>query len=177
MIAPDKKLAKKLNIVAVIISFIVMILVLMMRRVKIDTGIDFSFLPPVHSTFNALAAVCLIMALRAIKKRDAHKHRLYMMIAIVLSILFLTSYVIYHFTMPETTFCKEGPIRLIYFVLLIAHIILAAVILPFILFTFIRAFTAQFSRHAAMGRWVYPLWLFVTISGPVLYLMLRSCYV
>lgn len=176
MISPDKKLARKLNVIAVLISIVVMILVLLMRRVKIDTGIDFSFLPPIHSTFNALAAVFLIMGLRAIKKRDAHKHRLYMVIAIVLSVLFLTSYVVYHFTMPETTFCKEGPIRLVYFVLLIAHIILAAVILPFILFTFIRAFTGQFSRHAAMGRWVYPLWLFVTISGPVLYLMLRSCY-
>src|SRR5690625_7362356 len=95
MISPDKKLARKLNVIAVLISIVVMILVLLMRRVKIDTGIDFSFLPPIHSTFNALAAVFLIMGLRAIKKRDAHKHRLYMVIAIVLSVLFLTSYVVY----------------------------------------------------------------------------------
>lgn len=176
MISRNKPLARKLNIAAVFVSVIVMILVLMMRRVKIDTGIDFSFLPAVHSSFNALAAISLILGIRAIKKRNAHQHRFFMMVAIVLSVLFLTSYVIYHFTMPETLFCKEGVIRIVYFILLITHIILAAVILPFILFTFIRAFTAQFDRHVAMARWVFPLWLYVTVSGPVLYLMLRSCY-
>lgn len=176
MISRNKPLARKMNIGAIFISAIVLILVLLMRRVKIDTGIDFSFLPAVHSSFNALAAVALILGLRAIKKRNAHQHRFFMMVAIILSVLFLTSYVVYHFTMPETLFCKEGVVRIVYFVLLITHIILAAVILPFILFTFIRAFTAQFDRHVSMARWVFPLWLYVTISGPVLFLMLRSCY-
>src|SRR5690625_6768663 len=97
MISPDKKLARKLNVIAVLISIVVMILVLLMRRVKIDTGIDFSFLPPIHSTFNALAAVFLFMVLRAIKKRDAHKHRLYMVISSVFEVVFFYLFVVFYF--------------------------------------------------------------------------------
>ena len=176
MIPQKKELARKLNIGAVIVSVIVFIMVLMMRRIKIDVGIDFSILPAVHATLNSMAAVSLIFGLLAIKRRDAHRHRFWMITAIILSILFLISYVVYHFTMPETPYCHEGISRIIYFILLIAHISLAAVILPFILFTFIRAFTAQFDRHKKLARWVYPLWLFVTISGPLLYFMLKDCY-
>lgn len=172
----NKSLEKRLNIGAVFISIIVFLMVLLMRRVKIETGIDFSFLPPFHATVNGLAALTLIGALIAIKKGNIHRHRQLMITAIFLSVLFLTSYVVYHFTTPETPFCKEGTIRLVYFILLVSHIVLAAVILPFILFTFIRAWTFQFDRHKRMARWVYPLWLFVTISGPILYLMLKDCY-
>ena len=172
----NKSLEKKLNIGAIVISIIVFLMVLMMRRVKIETGLDFSFLPPFHASLNALASVALILGLAAIKNGNAHRHRFFMVTAIILSVLFLISYVVYHFTMPETSFCKEGIVRYVYFFLLITHIILAAVILPFILFTFIRAFTFQFDRHKKLARWVFPLWLYVTISGPILYLMLRNCY-
>lgn len=172
----NKRLEKKLNIGAIVISVIVFLMVVLMRRVKLETGIDFSFLPPLHSSLNALASVSLIGALISIKNRNAHWHRNFMVTAIVLSVLFLVSYVTYHITTPETPFCKEGNIRYVYFFLLISHIILAAVILPFILFTFIRAVTFQWDRHKRIARWVYPLWLYVTISGPILYLMLRDCY-
>ncbi len=172
----NKKLEKKLNAVAVAISLVVFVVVILMRRVQLDLGIDFSFLPAFHSSLNALAAVVLIGALWAIRNRNVHLHHKLMVTALIFSVLFLFSYVTYHMTTPETPFCKEGVIRYVYFFLLIAHIILAAVILPFILFTFIRAVTFQFDRHVKMARWVYPLWLFVAISGPILYLMLRDCY-
>lgn len=158
------------------VSIIVFLMVLMMRRIKLDVDFDFSFLPPLHASLNALASVALILALVAIRKKDVHRHRFFMVTALILSILFLTSYVIYHFTTSETPFCKEGAIRYVYFILLISHIVLAAVILPFILFTFIRAVTFQFERHKKMARWVFPLWLYVTITGPIIYLMLRDCY-
>lgn len=169
-------LAKKLNKIAWFLSAAVFILVVSMRKINISTNIDFGFLPPFHATLNGLAAILLIAALFAIKKGQANLHRKLMTAALAMSVLFLLSYVTYHITTPETKYCAEGAIRYVYFFFLITHIILAAVILPFILFTYIRAFTNQFEAHKKMARWVFPLWLYVAITGPLLYLMLMPCY-
>ena len=169
-------LAKKLNIAAIIVSIVVFILVLLMRRIKIDLGVDFSFLPAVYSILNTITAILLLIALYFVKQRKIKQHKLFMLTAVISSVLFLLLYVLYHFTTPETSFCKEGGIRVVYFVLLISHIFLAALILPFILFTLIRALTDQFEKHKKMARWVFPLWLYVAITGPVIYLMLYPCY-
>ena len=118
----------------------------------------------------------LIIALVLIKQKKIIAHRNVMFTAMITSALFLVSYVLYHFTTPETLFCKEGPIRIIYFILLISHVFLAAIIFPFILFTLIRGFTYQIEKHKKMARWVFPIWLYVAVTGPILYLMLRSCY-
>ncbi len=173
---PDIALAKKLNVAAWVITVAVLALVGMMRRVKIDTGMDFSFLPPFHATLNAITAVILIIAFVQIKRKNVDAHRKLMFAAIISSLLFLLSYVVYHFTTPETAYCFEGGIRYVYFTLLITHVILAAVIFPFILFTFIRAYTNQIDKHRKMAKWVFPLWLYVAITGPVVYLMLSPCY-
>ncbi|GAA5220496.1 DUF420 domain-containing protein [Membranihabitans marinus] len=172
----NKKLEKKLNIASILISAVVLLLVVLMRRVKIDVGVDFSFLPPLHAILNSAAAIALILALSAIKKKNAALHQRYIYWAIGFSVVFLLSYVLYHFTTPETLYCKEGSIRYVYFFLLITHVVLAAFILPFILLTFTRAYTEQFERHKKMARWVFPLWLYVAITGPVVYLMLAPCY-
>lgn len=172
----NNKLARKLNIIAYIVSAAVILLVVLMRSVKLDLGVDFSFLPPVHSSLNAVTAVLLIIALIFIKQKKIIAHRNVMFTAMITSALFLVSYVLYHFTTPETLFCKEGSIRIVYFILLISHVILAAVIFPFILFTLIRGFTYQIEKHKKMARWVFPIWLYVAVTGPILYLMLRSCY-
>lgn len=169
-------LAKKLNIWAWIITVVVLLLVGGMRQIKIDFGIDFSFLPAVYSTLNAVTAVLLIIAFLQIKKKNVEQHQKLMTAALFTSVLFLLGYVLYHITTPETKFGGEGMIRTVYFFLLITHIILAAVILPFILFTFIRGYTGQVARHRKMAKWVFPLWLYVAITGPVLYLMLRPYY-
>jgi putative membrane protein len=176
ILEPNIELEKKLNKFAWIASGAVFLLVVLMRKIKIDTTIDFSFLPAFYSSLNALTAIFLIAALVFIKKGMANQHRKMMSTAMLTSIFFLLCYVVYHITTPETTYCGIGPIRYFYFFLLISHIILAAVILPFILFTFIRAYTNQFQRHKAMARWVFPLWLYVAITGPVLYWMLMPCY-
>lgn len=167
---------RKLDIIATIISIAVLFLVVMMRRVKIPTEIDFSFLPPFHATLNGITAIVLMVALYFIKQRNIEAHRKSMLLAIGLSVLFLLSYVVYHFTTEETRFGGEGTIRYVYFFILITHIILAAVILPFILFTFNRAITNQFTRHKKLARWVYPIWLYVAITGPVCYFMLKPYY-
>lgn len=179
-----------MNRVAWVLSAIVLLLVGLMRAVRIPTSIDFSFLPPVHATLNALTAVTLVAALVFIKKKQVERHRAAIYAAMGLSVLFLLSYVVYHFTSAEVRFgdvdhngvvdaaerAAVGGLRPVYLLLLITHVTLAAVILPFILFTFNRAFTAQYARHKAMARWVFPLWLYVAVSGPLCYLMLRPFY-
>ncbi len=176
ILPPNLELAKRLNRWAWVLSGLVFILVVSMRRIKIDTAIDFVFLPPIYSSLNAVTALTLIAALLAIKKGNASLHRKLMTWALVFSTLFLACYVIYHITTPETSYCVSGPIRYVYFTLLISHIILAAVILPFILFTYIRAYTHQFTKHVKMAKWVFPFWLYVALTGPILYIMLYPCY-
>ena len=169
-------LEKKLNTLAYIVSVVVLLLVGLMRRVKIETDIDFSFLPPVHASLNALTSVILVVAFIHIKNGRVEQHRKAIYAAMVTSALFLLSYVLYHFATPETRFGGEGTIRYIYFFILVTHIVLAAVTLPFILLTFNRAYTDQFDRHKKMARWVFPLWLYVAVTGPVCYLMLKPYY-
>ena len=172
------KLAKKLNVLAGVVTIVVLLLVGMMRRpeFKISTDIDFSFLPPFHATLNAMVALVLLVALYFVKNKNVEAHKKSIYIAMALSAMFLLSYVIYHFTTEETTYCFEGASRSIYFFFLITHVILAGVMLPFILLTFIRAYTGQIEKHKKMARWVWPFWFYVAITGPICYLMLRPCY-
>lgn len=175
---PDLKKAKKLNIVAILITIVVMILATLMRipHFKFDIGWDTSILPPIHSTFNIIVAISLMLAIYYIKRKNVVMHRRFIYMALSFSFLFLLSYVIYHFTQEETLFCKQGMIRSIYFFILISHIILAAISFPLILFTFIRAYTHQYEAHRRMARWVFPIWLYVAITGPLSYFMLLPCY-
>lgn len=185
-------LEKRLNIAAWIVTAVVLLLVGLMRRVSIDlpAGWDTHFLVPFHATLNALTAVVLIIGLVFIKQRKYIAHQNTMTTAMVLSALFLLSYVGYHFTNDPTVYgdlnangvleesekATAGIWRTIYLVILLTHIVLAAVIFPFILFTYIRATTNQFAKHKRMARWVYPLWLYVAVTGPVLYWMLKPYY-
>ncbi len=179
MLVDDKSRVeeRKLNRWAWFVSMVVFLLVVVMRRFKIETNIDFTYLPAIYSTINAITFVLLLIGFYLIRfRRDQISHQRVMSAAMVASGLFLLLYVLYHMTTPETSFCGEGPSRAIYFMVLISHIVLAAVILPFILFTYIRAYTKQFQRHKKLARWVWPLWLYVAASGPIIYLMLRPCY-
>jgi putative membrane protein len=191
MSEPNIALEKKMNIAAYIISAVVLLLVGAMRRLpKLDLGIDFSFLPPIHATLNTFAAIFLIVALYFIKNRNMVMHRNMIYAALTCSALFLVSYVLYHSTTPEIKFgdsdhdgivsaveaAAVGSMRTVYLLLLGTHIVLAGGILPFILLTFNRAFTAQYDRHKRMARWVFPLWLYVAVTGPLCYLMLKPYY-
>ena len=173
---PNLELAKKLNTLAYIVTGAVLVLVGVMRRYKIDTELDFSFLPPYHALFNTLVAICLIMALVYVKKGKIDIHRKFIYGAMTFSALFLLCYVLYHFTTEETKYCKEGVIRSVYFFFLLTHIVLAGISLPFILLTFIRGYTNQVEAHKRMAKWVYPIWLYVAITGPICYFMLKDCY-
>ena len=183
-------LEKKLNRVAYVLTFVVLVLVGLMRRYKLDIGVDFSFLPPFHASLNALTAIVLLVALYFIKAKNMELHKRFMLTALGLSVLFLLSYVAYHFTTPETIFGDvnhDGILdseelllvyksRKPYLILLFSHISLAAISLPFILLTFIRAYTNQFDKHKIMARYVFPVWLYVAITGPVCYFLLMPYY-
>jgi putative membrane protein len=190
--APREDLSKKLRIAAWILTAAVLGLVGLMRQVKIPLpdGVSLGFLPPFHAAVNAATAVVLIIALIAVIKGRIALHRGMILTAMALSVLFLLSYVAYHFTSTEVKFgdvnsdavvdaaerARVGGLRTVYLLLLASHILLAAVSLPFILFTFIAGWTNRFAAHKRLARWVFPLWLYVAVTGPVCYWMLRPYY-
>lgn len=176
--SPKLGLARNLQITAWILTVLVLGLVGMMRQIKLHLpeGVQLDFLPQVHAILNSIVAVLLIVALIAIKNKNIVAHKSAISAAMICSIAFLACYVVYHITHDETKFGGEGPIRIVYYVLLISHIILAAISFPFILFTWIYGFTNQFQKHRKMAKWLFPVWLYVAVTGPVCYLMLRPYY-
>lgn len=174
---PNIALGKKLDRVAVVVSIAVVGLVIFMRGdYKPDIGIDTTFIPKVNAILNTGVALALIVALVMIKQKNKAAHQMAINLAMVLSALFLVFYVLYHFTNYETGYGGEGTMRTVYFTLLISHIVLAGLSLPFILFTYIRAYTGQYEAHKKMARWVWPVWFYVAVTGPVVYLMLSPYY-
>ncbi len=170
-------LRKKLDIVAYILSVVVIAIVILMRPAdRFPVDFDTSWMPGFNAAVNTLAGIFLLLALYFIKKKNIKAHRNMIFGAMVCSAFFLLTYVVYHFTTDETSFCKEGPIRTVYFIILISHIILAGLSLPFILLTFNRGFTYSIDKHKRLARYVYPVWLYVVFSGPIVYLMLKPCY-
>ena len=175
---PNLGQARVLKIVAWVVTALVLTLVALMREFKFDLpgGQRLDFLPPIHAALNSLAALCLVLAVVMIKRGKVIAHQRFINAAMACSALFLLCYVAYHFTTPETKFGGTGTIKVVYLLLLISHIVLAAVSLPFILFTYIYAYTNQFASHRKMAKWVFPVWLYVAVTGPICYLMLRPYY-
>jgi uncharacterized membrane protein YozB (DUF420 family) len=129
-------------------------------------------LPALNATLNALSFVFLVTGYAFIRRNRRDAHRNCMVAALVVSALFLTSYVIYHLNVGSVPFQKTGWIRTVYFAVLIPHVILAAAIVPMILITVSRALSKRFDRHRRIARWTLPLWMYVSITGVVVYLML-----
>lgn len=135
-----------------------------------------TFLPPIYAAINAVTALVLVMAFWAVKNKKIQLHERLMKLAIVLSALFLLMYVAYHMTSDSTSFGGEGFIKYVYFFILITHILLSIVIIPFVLITYVRAITKNFELHKKIARITLPLWLYVTISGVIVYLMISPYY-
>ena len=175
---PNLELARKLKIAIWILTVVVLGLVGVMRRVKLPLpeGYDLGFLPPVHAALNTCVALFLITALVMIKRGNVLRHTQFISAAMICSIVFLLCYVCYHFTTEETKYGGEGIAKTVYLTLLLSHIVMAAVSLPFILYTWMYGFTAQFGKHRKMAKWVFPMWLYVAITGPICYTMLRPYY-
>jgi len=169
-------LAKKLNVAAWITTAVVLGLVFGMHYMSLPFDLDVSSLPKINAILNSIAGIFLVLAIYFIKKKDYKLHSKMIYGAMFFSLCFLACYVVYHITTEPTKFCKEGMIKTVYFIILATHIISAALSFPFILFTFVRGFTFQVEKHKRMARWVFPVWLYVVITGPVCYLLLAPCY-
>ena len=139
---------------------------------------DFSVanLPLVNAILNGIATVFLITGYVLIKRRQIAAHRVAMIAAFVTSVLFLISYLIYHAQVGSRPFTGRGPIRIVYFTILISHIVLAATIPPLAGLTLWRALRGRFDRHVPIARWTLPLWLYVSVTGIVVYLMLYQMH-
>lgn len=153
------------------IAFIAFIL---LREGPGGSGLDLRFLPAVNAVFNGLAALSLTLGFVAIRRKAVHLHRLCMVSAFALSSLFLVGYLSYHFVHGDTTFSGRGPIRALYFFILITHIVLSITVVPLALTSFYLAFIRAFDRHRRLNRVFLPIWLYVSVTGVVIYFFLRA---
>jgi len=157
------------------LSVIIPLAVAILFSVKVE-GYDLTFLPPIYASINGLTAIVLILAVVAIKNGKRLLHERLMKTCLILSATFLVMYVAYHMTSESTSFGGEGAIRYVYFFILITHILLSIAIIPMVLFTYVRALSEQFDRHRKLARITFPIWLYVAITGVVVYLMISPYY-
>lgn len=176
--ASIQKNDKKAGWLIGIFSFVVFTVVVSLGRIhlKIDLGFDVHVFATINAVINSIIAVLLIAALVAVKNKNYLLHKKFMMASLMLSILFLVSYIAHHLLAGDTKFGGQGIIRTIYYFILITHIFLAAVILPFILYTAYRALTAEFDKHKKLAKITWPLWFYVAVTGPIVYLLISPYY-
>jgi putative membrane protein len=160
-----------------LISIVIPVVVAILFTVRIPNVASLSFLPPIYATVNGITAVILLLALYAIKGKNIKLHKNLMKTAIALSLIFLLMYVAYHMTSDSTPYGGEGFIRYVYFFILISHIILSIGIIPMVLFTYVRAFTKQFEDHKKIARYTFPIWLYVAVTGVIVYFMISPYYI
>jgi len=184
----DKKAYWLIGIFSVVVFLAVSVLTKI--KLNVDLGFDVHLFAAFNAFVNATIAVLLVAALVAVKNGKYQLHKQIMMAALILSILFLVSYIAHHLLAGEAKFgdadhngivteeekVAVGGMRIIYFVILVTHIILAAVILPFILFTAYRALTAEFPLHKKLAKITWPLWFYVAVTGPIVYWMIKPFY-
>ncbi|TGD58354.1 DUF420 domain-containing protein [Flavobacterium humi] len=172
---------KKYNVWITILSIAIPLVVALLFGVNLrKLGYDvkpLSFLPPIYATINGITAVVLVWAVIAIKNGKRKLHENLMKTAIALSVAFLAMYVAYHMTSIETKFGGTGIIRPIYFFILITHILLSIVIIPLVLVTYVRALSQRFDRHKKIAKITFPIWLYVAVTGVIVYLMISPYYV
>jgi putative membrane protein len=164
---------EKYNKWIIVLSIAIPLAVAALFGIKLDVKLPV-FLPPIYATINAITAVVLIMALIQIKRGKRVAHEWLMKSAIMMSVLFLIMYVLYHMTSDSTSY--EGDYKALYYFILISHIALSVIVIPFVLITYVRAITNDFKKHKKIAKITFPLWLYVAITGVVVYLMISPYY-
>lgn len=176
----DLEKEKKYNKIIVVLSVVIPIAVAALFGINLrKLGFDvqpLSFLPPIYATINGFTALLLLLALWAIKNKKLVLHENLMTTAIYASVVFLVLYVAYHMTSDSTKFGGEGIIKYLYYFILITHIILSIVVIPFVLITYVRAITNNFERHKKIAKITFPIWLYVAVTGVIVYLMIAPYY-
>ncbi len=194
MSSQDNGLEKRFKGSIVFVSILIPIVVAILFSIKLkDFGIEIeplSCLPPIYAGINALTAILLVLGVIAIKNGNREKHQKLMTAAIACSVMFLVMYVAYHLSADSTKYgdtnhdgivseaelAEAGIMRLIYFVILITHILLSIIIIPLVLFTYVRALAERFDRHKKLAKITFPIWLYVAITGVIVYIMISPYY-
>ncbi len=167
---------KKYNKLIVLLSVLIPVVVAVLFGVKIPNVEPLTFLPPIYASINGVTAFVLIVAVFQIKKGNRATHEKLMKLAIMLSVLFLAMYVTYHMTSDSTKFGGEGFIKYIYYFILLTHILLSIIIIPFVLITYVRGITSNIEKHKKIAKITFPLWLYVAITGVIVYVMISPYY-
>jgi putative membrane protein len=179
MLTPSiKKNDKNARLLIYVFSFVVFAVVASLSRIqlKVELGFDPHVFALANAIINSIVTVLLVWALIAVKQKNYATHKRLMLWAMALSILFLVSYIAHHLLAGETKYGGDGAMKTIYYIILATHIPLAAIILPFILFTAYRSLTGEFDKHKKLARYTWPLWLYVSITGVLVYLLISPYY-
>lgn len=176
-IQDEKKYNKWIIALSIIIPLAVALLFGINLR-KLGFNVEpLTFLPPIYATINGCTAIVLLIALWAVKNKKIKLHENLMKFAIGLSVTFLLMYIAYHMTSDSTKFGGEGVIQYVYYFILITHIVLSIAVIPFVLITYVRAITQNFERHKKIAKITFPLWLYVAITGVIVYIMISPYYI
>jgi len=172
----DKLIFRLVMVVSVVVFAVVVILNRKLIPVSIPTPEFVYFLPKLNAIINASCSVLLMLSLYQIKQKNIERHKRLNILTFLLSSLFLVSYIIFHYFVKETTYGGEGLIKYIYYTILITHIVLAAAVLPLVLLSFNNGLKLQVEKHRKLVRYTFPIWLYVTITGVIVYLMISPYY-
>lgn len=179
-ILKNNSIEKKYNIWIVILSIVIPVAVALLLSIRLkDFGIETTpmhFLPPIYAAINGITAIILIAAVIAIKNKKRKLHENLMKSAIALSVTFLLLYILYHLTTESTKYGGAGISRTIYFILLISHISLSVITIPMVLVSYVRALAEKFDKHKQLTRYTFPIWLYVAVTGVIVYFMISPYY-
>lgn len=167
---------RKYTVLIWVLSIAIPIVVAILFSVKIPGVERLGFLPPIYASINGLTAIILVAAVYQIRKGNRKIHERLMKTAITCSVLFLIMYMAYHMTSDSTKYAGEGMWKYVYYFILLTHILLSVIVIPFVLITYVRAISGQFYKHRKIARITYPLWLYVAVSGVIVYLMISPYY-
>lgn len=167
---------KSYNIWIWVVSILIPVIVAILFMIRIPNVAPLDFLPPIYASINGLTAIILILAFSAIRKKNISLHEKLMKIAIGLSVIFLVMYVAYHMTSDPTPYGGSGVLRPLYFFILISHIILSIGIIPLVLITYVRAISKLFLDHKKIARFTFPIWMYIAVTGVIIYLMISPYY-
>jgi putative membrane protein len=176
----NSNVEKKFKTPIILVSIIIPVAVVLLFSIRLkDFGINvepLTFLPPIYAAINGITAVLLVSAVIAIKNGNRAIHEKLMTSAILCSVVFLLMYVAYHMTTESTKYGGEGTIRYVYYFFLITHVVLSVAVIPLVLFTYVKALAGQFENHKKLAKITFPLWLYIAVTGVVVYLMIAPYY-
>jgi len=172
-----KEIQKKYKPWVWTISIAIPIVVALLFMIRIPNVASLSFLPPIYASINAITAIVLVFAFVSIKNKNIVLHERLMKTAIGLSVVFLVMYVAYHMTSDPTPYGGQGVLKYVYYFILISHILFSIGIIPLVLITYVRAISRHFLEHKKIARFTFPIWLYIAVTGVIVYLMIAPYYV